>query len=258
MTENTQNQPALWKDLLPHKEAGQHKYDHGHALIYGAPALTGATNLAASACARVGTGLVTVLSPQETKGIYRCVMPPHILVRDQGDENDPRITAKLYGPGGITKTPDYSDQTTPHILDADALQNLPSKLSPNFVLTPHQGEFDKAFPDAKGSRIEQAQHMAEKLNCHIVLKGAETIITAPNGKVVTNTHAAPWLATAGSGDVLAGLITGLAAQNMPIFEACCAGTWIHGACALAFGPYLVASDLVDILPQVMRSLAVIE
>ena len=254
MTENTQNQPALWKDLLPRKDASQHKYDHGHALIYGAPALTGATNLAASACARIGTGLVTVLSPQETKGIYRCVLPPHILVREHCDETDPKITAILYGPGGVTNTPNYKEQTTAHILDADALQNLPSKLSPNFVLTPHQGEFDKAFPDAKGSRVEQAQHMAKKLNCHIVLKGAETIIAAPNGKVVTNTHASPWLATAGSGDVLAGFITGLAAQHMPIFEACCAGTWIHGACALTFGPYLVASDLVDMLPQAMRSL----
>lgn len=251
MAKSTKNSPDLWKNLLPHKEAKQHKYDHGHALIYGAPTLTGATHLAATACARIGTGLVTVLAPLNKADLYRAILPPHILVRDDIAWHDKRVTAKLYGPGGLSVKPDFLS-AIPTVLDADALSDLPEKFSPQFVITPHQGEFDRAFPAVTGSRIERAQKTARALNCHLILKGSETIIAGPDGKTVTNTHASPWLATAGSGDVLAGMITGLLAQKMPVFEACCAAVWVHGDCALELGSYLVAEDLEKLIPRVLN------
>ncbi len=181
------------------------------------------------------------------------ILPPHMLVRTDIDKNDPRITAQAYGSGGLSEKPDYQAKI-PTVLDADALQDLPDKLSENYVLTPHQGEFDRAFPALKGDRQTQAQQAAKQRGCTIVLKGAETIIAASSGRVVINTHASPYLATAGSGDVLAGMITGLLAQNMPVFEACCAAVWIHGDIALSYGAGLVASDLPDRIPETLQNL----
>ena len=245
-----QNKPELWRDLLPHKSKEAHKYDHGYALIYGAPELTGATVLAASACARMGTGLVTILS--DGKGdVFRTIAPPHILVRDDIQWSSDKVTAKLYGPGGLCVTPDFdSDILT--ILDADALLNLPDRLKPNFILTPHEGEFQKAFPELAGNKIEKAQEAAKQKNCYIVLKGSETIIATPDGKYAVNMADAPWLATAGTGDVLAGMITGLIARHMPVFEACCAAVWIHGECGKDFGQGLVATDLIDLIPKILE------
>lgn len=247
------NTPDLWQEILPAKTDKSHKYTCGHALIYAAPELTGATRLAASACARIGTGLVSVLSPKECADIYRISLPAHILVRDQLDWFDARVTARLYGPGGLSTQPDFNSQT-PVILDADALSPaLPDKLSPHYILTPHEGEFERIFPDLEGVPAERAQKAAQKINAHIILKGVETIIASPNGDLVKNNHASPHLATAGTGDVLAGIVTGLIAQNTPVFEACCAGVWMHGECAKQFGAGLVSSDLIDMLPQVLKT-----
>lgn len=250
------NSPDLWRDKLPVKTADQHKYDHGHAVIYGAPQLSGATNLAAAACARIGAGLVSVIATEDTHDLYRTILPPHILVRAATAirRDDPRITALLYGPGGLNVQPDYTHPHARIILDADALYTLPATLSPACILTPHQGEFDKAFPTLKGPREHRIQAAAEKMNCYIVLKGSETLIAGPDGHMAVNTHASPWLATAGSGDVLAGLITGLSAQNMPPFEACCAAVWIHGDCALRAGNHMVASDLQAYIPAALKAL----
>ncbi len=244
------NHPDLWRSVFPKKIGEHHKYDHGHAVIYGAPKLTGATRLAAEACARMGTGLVTVLSSPETAAIYRTSLPSHILVRDDINWSDEKVTAKLYGSGGLSITPDYMS-VLPTILDADALKNLPSILSENYILTPHEGEFIKAFPDLKGTRSEKALAAAKNINAHIVLKGAETIIVAPDGRILLNDHASPYLATAGTGDVLAGMITGLLAQKMPIFEACAAAVWLHGEASLQIGAGLVASDLPDKLLEIL-------
>jgi len=247
------NHPDLWRGLLPLRTAKSHKYTHGHALIYGAPELTGATRLAAGACARMGAGLVTVLAPHDLANIYRTALPAHILVRGDLSWFDERVTAKIYGPGGLSVVPDFYSNL-PVVLDADALANMPKKLAPNYILTPHEGEFELAFPNIKGSREERAQHAAQVLNAHVVLKGAKTIIAAPDGRCVINKNASPSLATAGTGDVLAGMITGLVAQNMPIFEACCAAVWMHGQCANEFGAGLVASDLIDVIPRVLGDL----
>lgn len=247
------NTPSLWAHLIPQRTERSHKYDYGHALIYAAPKLTGATRLAAESCARVGAGLVTVLSPELVANVYRETLAAHILVRDDLGWDDERVTAKLFGSGGLSKDPDFGSGV-PTVLDADALQNLPERLSENFVLTPHEGEFAKAFPDITGSKLEKAQKAAELMGAHIVLKGAETVIAAPDGRVVANEHATPYLASAGTGDVLAGMIAGLQAQGMEPFKGACAAVWIHGACGLRIGQGLVASDLPKAIPAVLQEL----
>jgi NAD(P)H-hydrate repair Nnr-like enzyme with NAD(P)H-hydrate dehydratase domain len=247
------NAPSLWLNEFPRRMADSHKYDYGHALIYAAPELTGATRLAAESCSRMGAGLVTVLSPRAAANVYRASLPAHIMVRDDLEWNDDRVTARLYGSGGISVEPDFSSGIS-MVLDADALIDLPKKLHDKIVLTPHEGEFARAFPDLRGSKTERAAFAAKQSGAVVVLKGSETVIAAPDGHVVSNTHATPWLATAGTGDVLAGMITGLLAQGMAVFSASCAAVWIHGEAALRFGPGLVASDLPYMLPGVLKDL----
>lgn len=249
----TQNSPDLWISKLPRPVESDHKYKRGHAVIYGAPELTGATRLAAEACARVGAGLVSVLATPDVAAIYRASLPAHIMVRDDISWHDPRITARLYGPGGLPCTVDYED-AVPTILDASALRDLPARLSGDFVLTPHEGEFSALFPDLGGEREENVRQAVKKSGATIILKGAQTIIAAPDGRMVVNDHASPYLATAGSGDVLAGMITGLVAAGMEGFDAACAATWIHGEAAIGFGPGLVASDLPVLIPSVLAGL----
>ena len=248
-----ENTPDLWIKDFPFKKAETHKYHYGHALIYGAPELTGATRLAATACARIGVGLVSVLSTPDTATIYRSALPACILVRDDLDYMDKKITARLYGSGGLPCAPNYSIDL-PTVLDADALSHLPEKLNPNYVLTPHEGEFERAFPDIDGSKIERAQKAAKQINAHIVLKGPDTIIATPDGKTIINTNGSPHLATAGTGDVLTGMICGLLAQGMPPLSAIAAATWIHSECAHIFGRGLIADDLPNLIPDILDSI----
>ncbi len=248
-----ENIPDLWRHLLPEKTKEGHKYDYGSVVLYGADELTGATRLAASACARMGAGLVTVLANSKIANVYRTTLPAHIMVRDDLNWQNDSVNVKIYGCGGLSVRPDYKSKILT-VLDAAALENLPNKLSSNYVLTPHEGEFDKAFPHLKGSREERAIEAAKQIKAYIILKGSETIIACPDGKHIISRHASPTLATAGSGDVLAGIIGGLLAQKMPIFQACMAATWIHGECAYKFGKGLVATDIIDMLPSVLQNL----
>ncbi len=248
------NTPDFWLKYFPFKKGGAHKYNYGHALIYGAPALTGASRLAASACARIGAGLTTVIAPPEIADVYRASLPAHIMVRDDLGWSDKRVSARLYGSGGMSDGVKIS-LSRPCVLDADALAGMPENLNSSTVITPHEGEFAKAFPDIEGARADIALVAAKQKSCVVVLKGPETVIAAPSGEVVVNSHASPVLATAGTGDVLAGLITGLMAMGMPAFYAACAGIWIHGDCALKFGQGLVASDLIDEIPVVLNEIA---
>ena len=201
----------------------------------------------------MGIGLVTVLAQSQSAPIYRTTLPAHIMVRDGFDWAHDKVSVKIYGSGGLPVLPDYQSKILT-VLDAAALYNLPKKLSENFILTPHDGEFEKAFPNLKGTRLEKAIAAAQQIKAHIVLKGAETIIACPNGKHMINRHAPALLATAGAGDVLAGMIGGLVGQKMDIFQACNAATWIHGECAYKCGKGLVAEDLVDMIPAVLQNL----
>ena len=248
-----ENTPKLWSKILPLKQRGNHKYDSGCAIIYGAPEMTGATRLAAAACARVGAGLVMVLSVDKTYDVYRGSLPAHIIIKNDLSYKHQKMTARLYGSGGVPCEIDYN-MDIPTIIDAEGLKTLPPRLNSNYILTPHEGEFENIFSDIAGDKVEKALAAAKKINAIIVLKGAETIVAHPDGRTVINTHAVPNLATAGTGDVLAGMITGLVAQGMAPFEASCAGVWMHGEAGIRFGSGLVASDIELLIPNILTNL----
>ena len=257
------NDPALWLDALPIKGPDGHKYNSGHLLIYGAPELTGATRLAAMAAARTGVGLVTVVSPPAVVAVYQTTLPAHILVRKSPygykDKPTAEFDAVLYGPGGI-EGGILIDLDKPGVIDADALSNsllanLSAPLRAHHILTPHEGEFKRVFPDLAGERLYRAQAGADKSGATIVLKGPGSLIATPrSAPPLINHHDTAYLATAGSGDVLAGVIAGFLAQGMEARLCAASACWIHGEAARRFGPGLTASDLVDQLPGIMSDL----
>jgi NAD(P)H-hydrate epimerase len=271
-----ENLPSLWRGLLPRPHPQSHKYTRGHAVIAGGAVLTGAARLASYAALRVGAGLVTIAAVPAAGDVYRTGRPT-TMVRDVADGDafeavltERRVTAALIGPGnGVTA--ETADRVLrglaaqPCVLDADALSVFADRPEALFtalssapagasVLTPHEGEFARLFPgvSGSGSKIERTVAAAAQAKATVLLKGPDTVIASPHGRVAVNANAPPYLATAGSGDVLAGFIVGLMAQGLPAYEAACAGAWFHGACATAFGPGLIADDLADMLPEVLR------
>lgn len=250
------NSPDLWLASFPTPVADGHKYNRGHLAILGAPALTGATRLAASAGSRIGAGLVSVLSHDQVD-VYRASLPPDIMVTSGLLSGLKRVTACLLGPGGYeaSRLDDVLrlEDNVPLVLDADAI-DIWNQISHPAILTPHEGEFSRVFPNLTGDRAKRSSEAAFKTQAVIVLKGRETLIAAPNGHICVNTHASPWLAKAGTGDVLAGIIAGLLAQGMSRFEAACAAVWLHGDAALRLGPGLIAGDLEAVLPAVLGDL----
>jgi len=245
------NHPSLWQSDIPKPVPGGHKYGRGSALIYGAPELTGATRLAAESCARIGSGLVTVVGGAKAD-VYRCTLPAHILVRDQAPADMSKITAVLLGCGGLPNpSPSCVNGHFAVIRDAEAIgDNIPANAyDARTILTPHEGEFMRAFPTLTGTKEEKAVAAARLSGAVIVYKGAQTVIAHPDGRAVQNIVEAPYLATAGTGDVLAGMITGLCAQGMAPFLAACAAVCIHGEMGRAAGPGLVASDLPSLIPR---------
>lgn len=267
------NAPELWLSLLPVPDVASHKYTRGHALVVGGDVdATGAARLAALASLRAGAGLVTVASPPAALHVYAVTLLAVMVRRVETAEalaalvTEKKITAALIGPGcGVgERTRAFTLQLLanklPCVLDADALTSfagaqveLFSAIASPVVLTPHEGEFARLFAH-EGSRQARALLAAKESGAVVLLKGSETVIASPDGRVCVNHHASPALATAGSGDVLAGIITALLAQGMPAFEAACAGAWMHGDAALRFGAGLIAEDMPTQLPAVLKAL----
>jgi ADP-dependent NAD(P)H-hydrate dehydratase / NAD(P)H-hydrate epimerase len=267
-----ENHPSLWRHQLPQLHAAGNKYSRGHALLCGGYPTTGAARMAARGAARAGAGLTTIAVPEAGLAVYAAALSS-IMVRPLAHPRDlaslladARFTALLIGPGA-----GVNDATREHalamlltgrpvLLDADAIsvfakdpQTLFGAIRGPCVLTPHEGEFTRLF-DAAGDKLTRARSAARSSGAVIVLKGADTVIAAPDGRAVINSNAPPTLATAGSGDVLGGMILGLLAQGMDAFWASAAAVWLHGAAAAGFGPGLLAEDLPDLLPPVLRRL----
>ncbi len=268
-----------------------HKYSHGHALILsGSTGRGGAARLAARGALRVGAGLVTIGCPPEALAENAARLDA-IMLRALTDGRaltevlkDRRINALCLGPGmgvdahGVDLVGAALATELPTVLDADALSvlffdeadALFGKLHGNCVLTPHAGEFARLFPDiserlnasaTKGpaySKVDATREAAKRAGCVVLFKGPDTVIAAPDGSCSINSAAydrqAPWLATAGSGDVLAGFITGLLARGLTALQASKTAAWLHVECARKFGPGLIAEDLPEQLPKVFRDL----
>ncbi|MFW0777042.1 MAG: NAD(P)H-hydrate dehydratase [Rickettsiales bacterium] len=267
------NTPALWKPHLPLLTMATHKYVRGHALVMGGGiATTGAARLAANACLRAGAGLVSIACDDESLPIYAAslmaVMTKPTNSKDELETllEDKRISAVVIGPGyGIGgKTHDAVLQILSHkkacVIDADAISSFKGDSNKLFeaiqsptVLTPHEGEFERLF-NVTGSKPERASQAAKLSGAVVILKGSDTVIAAPDGRIAIDGNAPVWLGTAGSGDVLAGIVGGLLAQGMPAFEAACASAWIHGKAATQFGPGMTSEDLLPMMPQIFRGL----
>jgi ADP-dependent NAD(P)H-hydrate dehydratase / NAD(P)H-hydrate epimerase len=276
------NTPTLWGPGFPIPEISAHKYARGHAVIVsGAMSRTGAARLAARGALRAGAGLVTLASPREALPV-NAMASLAVMVHAvdgagelEGFLSDRRFNALAIGPGGgvgaamreLVAAALKGKRSV--VLDADALTSFaedPSTLwswiaargAPVTVLTPHQGEFARLFKtDAfrhAPSKLHAARMAAQTSHAVVVLKGADTVIAAPDGRAAISDNAPPWLATAGSGDVLTGFVTGLLAQGMPGFEAACAAVWLHGEAAVTIGPGLISEDLSDALPQIYARL----
>jgi hydroxyethylthiazole kinase-like uncharacterized protein yjeF len=271
-----ENQPPLWRAAFPWPSAETHKHKRGRvAVASGGAANTGAARLAARAALRAGAGLVTVLSPPSAVLVNAAHLTAIMLVSVKDEAElaasaagfDALVLGPAYGIGAATKTAvaAVAAHKKALVLDADALTSfkdapheLFALLHPACVLTPHEGEFRRLFPDladAKLDKIERTRAAAARAGCVVLLKGPDTVIAAPDGRAAVNTNAPPTLATAGAGDVLAGIIAGLMGQGMPAWESACAGAWLHGAAAEAFGPGLIAEDLCEALPAALKRLA---
>lgn len=271
------NEPALWLARFPWPAADGHKYSRGHAVVVSGPLYsTGAARLAARGALRVGAGLVTVASPRDALSVNAAALTA-IMVREADDAralegllSDRRRNAVLIGPGvGVgprTKALVVAAlaSSAAVVIDADAITSFADKPQELFaaigvrpapvVLTPHDGEFARLFGEIEGSKLERARQASARSGAIVLLKGPDTVVAAPDATASINATTSPWLATAGTGDVLAGLVLGLLAQRMPPFAAASAAVWLHGKAASDFGPGLIAEDIPETLPKVLGTL----
>jgi hydroxyethylthiazole kinase-like uncharacterized protein yjeF len=274
------NVPELWQSAFPVPRLDGHKYSRGHALVAsGGAATTGAARLSARGALRGGAGLVTIASPREALVVNAAaltavmVRPADTAVEFAGLLSDTRFNACVIGPGcgvgahtrDLALTAIGADRAV--VLDADALTSFADQPKTLFdaiaasadarvVLTPHEGEFARLFAgvDPQLSKLERAREAATASGAVVLLKGPDTVIAAPQGQAAITANAPAWLATAGSGDVLAGIICAMLAQGAPAFEAACIGAWMHGEAGAEAGPGLIAEDLPEVLPAVFRRL----
>ena len=272
------NNPKLWRAEFPVPSKEDNKYSRGHAIVVGGGSYsTGAARLSAVSALRAGAGLVTVICEEDAADIYAAHLTS-VMVRviDSVRElkivlKDERVQSVLIGPGcGLDKrTKDYVLTALKMgkniVLDADAItvfskrpQELISAIKwskSKVVLTPHEGEFARIFERSKSrtlkTKVADVLAAAKLVGAVVLLKGAETVIANPDGDFVINDNGKPTLATAGSGDVLAGIIAGLIAQGMDSYKAACAGAWLHGAASKQMGYGLIAEDLPNLLPKAL-------
>ncbi|TCR85342.1 NAD(P)H-hydrate dehydratase [Rhizobium sp. BK376] len=264
-----ENEPTQWQGTVPAAMTETHKYKRGHVVVFsGGAHATGAARMSAMAALKAGAGLVTIASPTQALSVNAGALTA-VMVHPVDDDatlkkwlEDKRLSTFVLGPGfGIGEKARHfafalSDRHL--VLDADGITSFrdnPQQLFDAFahgdthlVLTPHEGEFARLFPDIAADdslgKVEKARAAAKRANAAIVYKGADSVIASPDGRALINANAPPWLATAGSGDVLAGIIAGLLAQGMPAFEAAAAGVWLHGETGQRAGKGLTAEDLV--------------
>jgi hydroxyethylthiazole kinase-like uncharacterized protein yjeF len=271
-----ENRPGLWRDRLPWPGAQAHKHSRGLlGVVSGGPTSTGAARLAARAGLRAGAGLVRVFCPPDAAMVLAPALEAVMLQPFDGDaalaEAARDFDAVVIGPAAgvdaktaanvlaLARTKDLA-----LVVDADALtvfrdspQRLFDALGADDVMTPHPGEFERLFPGllkTSPERITAAREAARRAGAVVLLKGPDTVIAAPDGRAAVNLNGVPWLATAGSGDVLSGLIGGLRAQGMQGFDAACAAAWMHAEAARTFGAGLISEDLPELLPQVLQIL----
>jgi hydroxyethylthiazole kinase-like uncharacterized protein yjeF len=277
------NRPELWGVHFPVPRIDAHKYTRGHAVIVsGDVSHTGAARLAARGALRAGAGLVTIASPKDALAVNAGATTA-VMVRPVDDSErlaalliDRRLNAVVLGPGGGvgegTRTMTLAALATESavVLDADALTSfaddserlfaaIARRAPASTILTPHEGEFSRLFKGlqqdfANASKLDRARRAAKHSGAIVVLKGPDSVVAAPDGLAAIAENAPPWLATAGSGDVLTGFVAGLLAQGMPGFHAAAAAVWLHGEAAKEVGPGLIAEDLPEILPAIYRRL----
>jgi ADP-dependent NAD(P)H-hydrate dehydratase / NAD(P)H-hydrate epimerase len=247
---------ADWHEIgrprLPSLDPAGHKYSRGMVAVLGG-AMPGAAALAATAAARAGVGYVKLIADEQVQHV-----PAAVVQGQAADIHDERIGALLVGPGLGRDRQQLLDKALasgrPLILDADALTILgdPARLhGRDSVLTPHEGEFLRLFGDLGGSKPERALEAARMAQAIIIHKGADTLIASPDGRLGFSPPAPAWLASAGTGDVLAGIVAAFRARGMPSFEAACAAVWVHGRAAERAGPNMIADDLVAAIPDVL-------
>jgi len=257
------NHPTLW--AMPVLAEDGHKYDRGHVTIVGGAAMIGAAQLAAAGARRGGAGLVTIIAPAQAANVYRTGAYGVIITEDSIANlvKDERRQVWVCGPGlgaaaARDALPILISAGRTIVVDADALSAFhgdPDSLRGAAVLTPHAGEFARVFGPSGNDRPRAALAAAERTGAVVLLKGADTVVAAPDGRVSINASAPPWLATAGAGDVLAGLIAALLAQGMPHWEAASAAAWLHGRAAFIAGSGMLAEDILPALPAAFSDAA---
>jgi len=276
------NEPPLWRSLFPVPRLDGHKYDRGHAVVVsGAQSFTGAARLAARGALRAGAGLVTIASPRDALAVHAAANLAVMVRAVDGPEelttflSDRRFNAVVIGPGAgvgpatraLVLAALAGERAV--VLDADALTSFADDPAQLFaaikgrtsatVLTPHTGEFSRIFKNISkdiefDNKLEKSREAARESGSIVLFKGPDTVVAAPDGRAAINAHAPPTLATAGTGDVLAGITAGLLAQAMPAFEAAAAAVWLHGDAAMEVGPGLISEDLPEAMPAVLRRL----
>lgn len=270
-----ENDPSLWGERFAWPSNDAHKHARGRLVVVSGEAWsTGAARLSARAGLRIGAGVVTLLSPPSALAVNAAHLEAVMLAPFETEAElavlADRAAAAVIGPAAGVGEATLRNLTAlagtgaALVVDADALTSfahapdeLFSRLDRDDVLTPHPGEFERLFPGllkAAPERITAAREASRRAGAIVLLKGPDTVIAAPDGRTSVNLNGSPWLATAGSGDVLAGFIAGLAAQGMDSFDAACAGAWIHAECADLHGPGLIAEDLPGLAPAVLKRL----